>query len=161
MIGRRPPAPTGRSRYLYNLVQLPISLAITGVGGVTVSLIEGQAAHGPDSGLTSARWAFAGFVALAMVSTVAAARLLQAWVDLAPMYRPATVAGLAVAALVVLLAALGAAPLVLTSLTFVAMCAQWGFAVRGWLQTSEGRQFTAEAAAIPHPGDIRTDSVEP
>ncbi len=146
MIGPRPPAPTARSRYLYNLVQLPLGLAITGVGGVTVSLIEGQAGHGPAD-LTSARWAFAGFVALALVSASATARLLAAWHELAAMFRPATIAGLGVGALALLLAALGASPLVLTSLIFVAMCAQWALAVRGWLQTSEGQHFIAEAAA--------------
>ncbi len=144
LIGRREPAPTLGARYLFNLVQLPLALAITGVGGVTVSLIERS--HSDD--LAGPSWSFAAFVALALLSAGAAARLLRDWSALAPMYRPATRAGLGVIALAAVLAAVGASPVVLTTSVFLGMAAQWAFAVRGWLRTDEGARFVAHAASI-------------
>ena len=135
MVGMRPPRRTARDIYLYSLLQLPLALAITGVGAATVSLIEH--ADSPDP---PASWAFAGFVALAMVSLGGIARLLRDWTLLKAMFRPATISGYLVAGLALVLAAVAVAPLALTGVLFVAMCAQWLYAVRGWLRTPEGQQ---------------------
>ena len=140
MIAMRPPAASTRARYLYTLLQLPLTLAITGVGAATVSLIEHTDAPDPATS-----WAFAGFVVLAMLSMIATSRLLRDWTRLGAMFRPATTAGLGVAALAVALAAVGVPAIVLTGGLFVTMCAQWAWAVRGWLATPEGIEHVAAA----------------
>jgi low temperature requirement protein LtrA len=157
MIAMRPPAATTRARYLYTLLQLPLTLAITGVGAATVSLIEHTDAPDPATG-----WAFSGFVALAMLGMIATSRLLRDWQRLGAMLRPATSAGLAVAALALALAALGVPAIALTGVLFVALCAQWAWAVRGWLRTPEGVEHVAatplEDAAGPAAGLDSTGS---
>jgi hypothetical protein len=73
-----------------------------------------------------------------MLSLGAIAPLLRDWERLGAMFRPATLAGYAVALLALALAAVGAPALVLTGVLFIAMCGQWLYAVRGWLRTPEG-----------------------
>jgi len=143
MVGMRAPRRGTKDVYLYTLAQLPLTLAITGVGAATVSLIEHTEGADP-----AASWTFAGFVALAMLSLGAIAPLLQDWERLRAMFRPATLAGYAVALLALALAAVGAPALVLTGLLFLAMCGQWLYAVRGWLRTPEGKD-QVEAADRP------------
>ncbi|MGV8910793.1 MAG: low temperature requirement protein A [Propionicimonas sp.] len=145
MVGMRPPRRATKDVYLYTLAQLPLTLAITGVGAATVSLIEHTEGSDP-----AASWTFAGFVALAMLSLGAIAPLLRDWETLQAMFGPATQAGYAVAVLALALAALGAPALVLTGVLFLAMCGQWLYAVRGWLRTPEGKQ-QVDAADLPPP----------
>ena len=135
MVGMRPPRHGTRAIYLYTLAQLPLTLAITGLGAATVSLIEHTGSADP-----AASWTFAGFVALAMLSLAGMARVLDDWDRLRAMFRPATGSGFVVAALALGLAAAHVPALVLTGVLFVAMCGQWIYAVRGWLRTPEGQE---------------------
>ena len=144
MVGMRPPRRATKDVYLYTLAQLPLTLAITGVGAATVSLIEHTEGADP-----AASWTFAGFVALAMLSLGAIAGLLRDWERLQAMFGPATRAGYAVAVLALALAALGAPALVLTGVLFLAMCGQWLYAVRGWLRTPEGKEQVDAADRPP------------
>jgi low temperature requirement protein LtrA len=144
MVGMRPPRRGTKDVYLYTLAQLPLTLAITGVGAATVSLIEHTEGADP-----AASWTFAGFVALAMLSLGAIAPLLRDWERLRAMFRPATLAGYAVALLALALAAVGAPALVLTGVLFIAMCGQWLYAVRGWLRTPEGMDQVGAADRPP------------
>lgn len=135
LIAMRAPKANTQDRYLYNLAQLPLSLALTGVGAATVSLVE----HGSDEATSaSTAWLFGGFVALAMITSAWLVRLLADYDRLVAMYRPFVISSLLIAALALVLAAMEPAPLVFASVLFAAMCAQWIFGVVRWLDTPEG-----------------------
>lgn len=141
LIAMRPPSATTRSRYLYNLAQLPLALALTGVGAATVSLIE----HGSEEGTpAAASWLFGGFVALAMLTSAWIMRLLADYSRMRSMYRPAARFSLVIAALALVLAAIGPPPLLFALVVFAAMCVQWIVMVIRWLDTPEGLAKTAE-----------------
>jgi low temperature requirement protein LtrA len=144
LISMRAPIASTRARYLYNLAQLPLCLALTGVGAATVSLIE----HGSE-GATPAptAWLFGGFVALAMVTSAWVMRLLADYSRLRDVYRPTAVASLLIAGLALVLASLQPTPLAFALILFVAMCFQWVFAVRRWLDTPDGLAKVAESEA--------------
>ncbi len=98
----------------------------------TESLLEG-------SGL------FGGFVALAMVTLALLMRLLADYERLKSAYQPTVVISLAIAVFALGLAALDPPPLVLATLTFVAMCIQWVYAVTRWLGTTDGEAAVTQA----------------
>jgi low temperature requirement protein LtrA len=141
LIAMRSPIATTKARYLYNLAQLPLCLALTGVGAATVGLVENgseQATPAPTA------WLFCGSVALAMLTAAWLMRLLDDYRRLGALYRPTVVACLIIAMLAVLLAVLQPPPLVLALTLFAAMCIQWTFAVHRWLGTSDGLAKTEE-----------------
>jgi low temperature requirement protein LtrA len=141
LIGMRAPRPTVQARYLYNLAQLPLCLALTGVGAATVSLIE----HGSEGSTPeSSAWLFGGFVALAMATAAWAMRLLDDYQRLSSVYRPAVRASLLIAALALILAAWQPPPLLFALTLVAAMCIQWTFAVYRWLDTPDGLAKIAE-----------------
>ena len=141
LVAMRAPIATTRARYIYNLAQLPLALAITGVGAATVSMIESSEA---DATPHATAWMFGGCVALAMITLALLMRLLADYHRLREAYRPILVATVAVAGLAVALAAVDPAPLVLATAIFLAMCAQWVFAVSRWLATEDGRAAVAQ-----------------
>ena len=144
LVAMRPPIATTRARYIYNLAQLPLALAITGVGAATVSMIEqGSRAATP----TSTAWLFGGFVALAMLTLALLMRLLADYDRLHAAYGPTLFATVAIAVFALLMAALDPRPLVLATTIFLAMCAQWTFAVARWLATDDGQAAVAEVQA--------------
>jgi low temperature requirement protein LtrA len=144
LISMRPPIASTRARYLYNLAQLPLCLALTGVGAATVSLIE----HGSEGATPPpAAWLFGGFVALAMVTSAWLMRLLADYGRLRDVYRPTAVASLLIAGLALVLASLQPTPLAFAMILFAAMCVQWMFAVRRWLDTPDGLAKVAESEA--------------
>jgi low temperature requirement protein LtrA len=144
LIGMRAPVATTKARYLYSLAQLPLCLALTGVGAATVSLIE----HASDeSAPAPTAWLFGGAVALAMVAAAWVMRLLQDYDRLAVVYRPAVITSLVIAALALALAAVQPSPLALAALLFLAMTAQWAFIANRWLGTPDGLAKWAEADA--------------
>ena len=140
MLSERPPRATVRARFAYNLLQLPLTMAIAGVGAVTVALIEGAIAVDD-----AANWAFAFFVALAELTVIAIGSLLRDRVALQEMLGPAVWTGLAVASLALVLPLLHPAGVILAAVLFLAMCVQWAISVRGWLRTPEGRDALAKA----------------
>lgn len=142
LVAMRAPIATTRARYIYNLAQLPLALAITGVGAATVGMIEnGSQATTPDA----TAWLFGGFVALAMVTLALLMRLLADYERLKSAYQPTVVISLLIAVFALGLAALDPPPLVLATLTFVAMCIQWIYAVIKWLGTTDGEAAVAQA----------------
>jgi low temperature requirement protein LtrA len=144
LISMRAPIASTRARYLYNLAQLPLCLALTGVGAATVSLIE----HGSEGATPPpAAWLFGGFVALAMVTSAWLMRLLADYGRLRDVYRPTAVASLLIAGLALVLASLQPTPLAFAMILFAAMCVQWMFAVRRWLDTPDGLAKVAESEA--------------
>jgi low temperature requirement protein LtrA len=145
LIAMRAPKANTQDRYLYNLAQLPLSLALTGVGAATVSLVE----HGSDEASSaSTAWLFGGFVALAMVTSAWLVRLLADYDRLVAMYRPFVLSSLVIAALALVLAWMEPAPLVFASVLFAAMCGQWLFGVNRWLDTPEGRAKLSEHPSV-------------
>jgi low temperature requirement protein LtrA len=145
LIAMRAPIATTRARYLYNLAQLPLCLALTGVGAATVSLIEsGTDEHTPQA----TAWLFGGCVAMAMLTSSWLMRLLADYRRLASVYRPTVRAGLGISALAVLLAALGPPPLLFASVLVLAMALQWAFAVQRWFDTPDGQAKVREANAL-------------
>jgi len=135
LVAMRAPRPRTRDRYLYNLAQLPLCLALTGVGAATVSLIE----HGSDEGTPApTAWLFGGFVALAIITAAWVMRLLDDFDRLQAMYRPAVFGCYLIAALAVVLAALRPPALLFALAIFVAMCVQWTLSVIRWLGTPDG-----------------------
>ncbi len=146
LIAMRRPIATTRSRYLYNLAQLPLALALTGVGAATVSMIE----HAPDESTPSATsWLFGGFVALAMVTSAWLMRLLDDYDRMSSMYRPAVMFSLLIAVLALGLAAVQPPPLLFALAVFAAMSVQWIVMVIRWLDTPEGLAKTAEFRGSP------------
>ena len=116
LIAMRAPKASTRDRYLYNLAQLPLSLALTGVGAATVGLV----AHGSaDETSASTAWLFGGFVALAMVTSACVMLLLADFDRLAAMYRLAVVSSLVIAVLALVLAAVEPPPLVFAGVVFL------------------------------------------
>jgi low temperature requirement protein LtrA len=135
LIAMRTPVAKTKDRYLYNLAQLPLCLALTGVGAATVSLIE----HGSDESTPSpTAWLFGGAVALAMVTAAWMMRLLDDYTRLMSLYRPAAITSLMIAALALVLAVIQPPPLLLAGTLFAAMCVQWVYSVNRWLETPEG-----------------------
>ena len=134
LVAMRPVRETFRSRILSNVGQLPLTMAIAGVGGATVSLIE-HTGH-PDP---AASWTFSGFLCLAIVSIDFLAWQLRDRAELAEMLRPALILSVPVVALALLLPLTHPSGLVLASLMVVAMAVQWFFAIRGWWRTAEGQ----------------------
>lgn len=133
LISLRPPRPEPRARMLFSIVQLPLALAIAGVGGATVSLIEHTGE--PDG---PANWAFSGFVALAQVSIGVLAWLLRDREALMEMISPALIGAVVVVLAALVLPLVHPTGLTLATVLFVGMCFQWFFAVRGWWHTAEG-----------------------
>ena len=134
LVAMRPVREAFRPRILSNIAQLPLAMAIAGVGGATVSLIE-HTGH-PDS---AASWTFSGFLCLAIVSIDFLAWQLRDRAALAEMLRPALTFSVPVVALALLLPLTHPSGLVLASLLVVAMAVQWSFAIRGWWRTAEGQ----------------------
>jgi low temperature requirement protein LtrA len=146
LISMRAPIATTKARYLYSLAQLPLCLALTGVGAATVSLIE----HGAEESTPPATaWLFCGAVALAMVAAAWVMRLLQDFRRLPTVYRPAAVTSLLVGALALLLAVLQPTPLVLALTLFAAMTVQWVFVANRWIGTPDGLAKAAAAGGTP------------
>ncbi len=142
LVSMRPPKGTVRARYLYNLAQLPLCLALTGVGAATVGMIE----HGSDGHTpASTAWLFGGCVALAMVTAAWIMRLLKDYPRLISVYRPAARACLLIAVLALVLAALQPPPLLFAITLVAAMSIQWAFAVYRWLGTPDGIAKVAES----------------
>jgi low temperature requirement protein LtrA len=135
LIAMRAPRAGTLDMYFYNVAQLPLTLALTGVGTAAVSLVE----HGSDDATSAGTaWLFGGFVALAMVTSAWLMRLLADYDRQISLYRPAIISCLMIGVLALVLAALGPPPLVFATVLFAAMCAQWLFAVSRWLDTPEG-----------------------
>jgi low temperature requirement protein LtrA len=149
LIGMRAPIATVRARYLYNLAQLPLCLALTGVGAAILGLIE----HA-DEASTPAPTArmFGGFVAATMLTAACLMRLLADYRRLASLYRPMVALTLVIAGLALALAARQPDPLAFTLILFLAMSAQWAFGVRLWLDTTEGRAQVAAVEESPRQG---------
>jgi low temperature requirement protein LtrA len=142
LIAMKAPIANTRCRYLYNLAQLPLSLALTGVGAATVSVIE----HGSDEATPeSSAWLFGGFVALAMVTAAWIMRLLVDYQRLALVYRPAVTSSLGIALLALVLAALQPPPLAFSLVLFAAMSVQWAYSAHRWLETPDGIAETARS----------------
>lgn len=150
MLSERPPRESVRARFFYNLLQLPLTMAIAGVGAVTVALIEG-AAEVDDA----ANWAFVFFVALAEITVIAIGSLLRDRAKLAAMFRPAAVTGVIVAGFALLLPLLHPTGLLLSAILLVAMSVQWVICVRGWLRTPDGQEALAGSdASLAREGEV-------
>jgi low temperature requirement protein LtrA len=135
VVAMRAPIATTKDRYFYNLAQLPLALALTGVGAATVSLIE----HGSDERTPApTAWLFGGFVALAMGTVAWLMRLLEDYRRMPGMYRPLAVSCLLIAVLALVLAAVQPSPLLFVLVLFGAMSLQWIYGMRRWLETPEG-----------------------
>ena len=144
LVAMRAPIASTRARYLYNLAQMPLALAITGVGAATVSMIENGAAGATPQ---PTAWLFGGFVAVAMLSLALLMRLLADFARLESAYRPTMWACILIAAFALGMAALDPASLVLAATIFLAMGVLWVFALFRWLSTSDGQESLAKVAA--------------
>lgn len=149
LVAMRPVREQFRARILSNIGQLPLAMAIAGVGGATVSLIE-HTGH-PDS---AASWTFSGFLCLAIVSIDFLAWQLRDRAALAEMIRPALIFSVPVVALALVLPLTHPSGLVLASLLVIAMAVQWFFAIRGWWRTAEG-QAKLQAVLTVDPAEAR------
>jgi low temperature requirement protein LtrA len=83
LLAMRPVRRALRPRILSNIGQLPLAMAIAGVGGATVSLIE-HTGHEDAAAI----WTFSGFLCLAMVAIGFLAWQLRDRAELAEMLRP-------------------------------------------------------------------------
>jgi low temperature requirement protein LtrA len=145
LLAMRPVRRALRPRILSNIGQLPLAMAIAGVGGATVSLIEHT---GHEDG--AAIWTFSGFLCLAMVAIGFLAWQLRDRAELAEMLRPAAIFSAPVVALALLLPLTHPSGLLLAGLLVVAMAVQWVFTFRGWWRTPEGQAKLQTVLAIDH-----------
>jgi low temperature requirement protein LtrA len=133
IIGGRLPRATSRSVVGWTLLHLPITLSIAAAGAAMVSLIEH--AHDPATP-TATAWLISGAVALAMVSTIAAAWALVQFDRVAAVYRKLAVA-MAVAAVASLFVGyLAPAPWVMATILAAILTVTWLLAVRWFLDAN-------------------------
>ncbi len=131
IIGNRVPRHTSRSLVGWILLHLPITLSIAASGAAMVGLIE----HANDAHTPAATaWLISGAVALAMLSTIAAAWSLELFSRLEYVFRRLAMAVPVAAAASLAVGYLAPAPWLLASALGVILTVTWLLAVRWYIQ---------------------------
>ncbi len=131
IIGNRVPRHTSRSLVGWILLHLPITLSIAASGAAMVGRIE----HANDAHTPAATaWLISGAVALAMLSTIAAAWSLELFSRLEYVFRRLAMAVPVAAAASLAVGYLAPAPWLLASALGVILTVTWLLAVRWYIQ---------------------------
>ena len=131
IIGNRIPRHTSRSLVGWILLHLPITLSIAAAGAAMVGLIE----HAHETQTPpSIAWLISGSVAVAMLSTIAAAWTLELFDRLEFVFRRLLVAIAAAAAIALVVGYIAPAPWMLAALLGVILLITWLLAVRWYIQ---------------------------
>ena len=131
IIGNRVPRHTSRSLVGWILLHLPITLSIAAAGAGMVGLVEH--AHDAQTPADTA-WLISGAVALAMLSTIAAAWALELFDRLEYVFRRLAVAITVAAAVSLFVGYLAPAPWILGAILGVILTVTWLLAVRWYIQ---------------------------
>jgi low temperature requirement protein LtrA len=145
IIGNRVPRHTSRAVVGWTLLHLPITLSIAAAGAAMVSLIEH--AHDAQTPVSTA-WLISGAVALAMLSTIAAAWALELFGRLKGVFRRIAVAISVASAAALAVGYLAPAPWLLAAGLGVILLVTWLLAVRWYIQADAWPLHDADSGSV-------------